>query len=55
VADEVTLAQVERAMHQSDTMEELLKAAEMAKQLPKVDQGTARITYSKMRSALLEG
>lgn len=52
--DDVTLAQVERAMHQSDTMEDLLKAGDMAKQLPAADQGTARITYKKMRKALLE-
>jgi len=52
--EQVTLAMVERAMHQSDSMEELLKAAEMAKQLGQMDQGTARITYSKMRKVLLE-
>lgn len=49
-----TLAVVERAMHQSDTMEQLLKAGEMAKSLSELDQGTARITYKKMRKALLE-
>lgn len=49
---EVTLAIVERAMHQSDSMEDLLKAADMAKHLPEIDQGTARITYKKMRNAL---
>lgn len=48
----VTLAEVERAMHQSDSMEELLKAADMAKHLDERDQGTARITYKKMRDAL---
>ena len=52
--DVVTLAEVERAMHQSDTMEELLKAADMAKKLGKMDQGVARITFSKMRKAILE-
>lgn len=52
--DTVTLAVVERAMHQSETMEALLKAGDMAKGLGKVDQGTARITYKKMRAALLE-
>lgn len=52
--DEITLSKVERAMHQSDTMEDLLKAAELAKQLNEQDQGTARITYKKMRKALLE-
>ena len=49
-----TLAEVERAMHQSDSMEELLKAADMAKKLDARDQGTARITYKKMRTALLD-
>jgi hypothetical protein len=50
----VTLTQVERAMHQSDSMEELLKAGDMAKQLSERDQGTARITYKKMRTALMD-
>jgi len=50
-----TLAQVERAMHQSDSMEDLLKAADMAKGLNEMDQGTARITYTKMRNVLREG
>ena len=49
-----TLAVVERAMHQSDTMEQLLKAADMAKRLDSIDQGTARITFAKMRKAILE-
>jgi hypothetical protein len=51
---EVTLSEVERAMHQSDTMEDLLKAADKAKRLSPMDQGTARITFSKMRKAILE-
>jgi hypothetical protein len=50
----VTLSDVERAIHQSDTMEELLKAGDLAKQLGPVDQGTARITYKKMRRVLKE-
>lgn len=49
-----TLSEVERAIHQSDTMEELLKAGDMAKGLNTMDQGTARITYKKMRAVLLE-
>ena len=49
-----TLSEVERAMHQSDSMADLLKAAEMAKHLSEMDQGVARITYKKMRTALLE-
>lgn len=52
--DAPTLAEVERAMHQSDTMEELLKAADMAKGLTGHDQTTARITYKRMRDALLD-
>ena len=51
---EVTLAEVERAMYQSDSMAELLKAAERAKGLSEQDQVTARITYRKMRQALAE-
>lgn len=54
VTGPVTLAEVERAMHQSDSMADLLKAAEMAKALSETDQGTARITYKKMRKALWE-
>ena len=50
----VTLAEVERAIHQSDSMEELLNAGNMAKLLSEQDQGTARITYKKMRKVLLE-
>lgn len=51
----VTLAQVERAMHQSDSMEQLLKAGDMAKKLTSdADRGTARVTYTKMRKLLLE-
>ena len=53
--EEVTLAKVERAMHQSDSMEDLLKAADLAKHLDERDQGTARITYKKMRDVLREG
>ena len=52
--EEVTLAQVERAINQSDTMEQLLKAGQLAKQLNDRDSGTARITYKRMRDALQE-
>lgn len=51
---EITLSLVERMMHQSDDMESLLKAGELAKHLSERDQGTARITYKKMRNALKE-
>ena len=53
-AQKITLSDVERAMHQSDSMEELLKAGDMAKSLNEMDQGTARITYKKMRELLQE-
>jgi hypothetical protein len=53
-AESYSLAEVERAMHQSDTMEELLKAADMAKGLTGHDQSTARITYKRMRKAILD-
>jgi hypothetical protein len=53
-SEEVTLAVVERAIHQSDTMAELLAAGELAKGLSDIDQGTARITYKKMRKVLME-
>ena len=49
-----TLREVEHAMHQSDSMEELLKAGAMAKQLSENEQTTARITYKKMRTALMD-
>ena len=49
-----TLAEVEHAMHQSDSMEALLKAADLAKQLKPEDQGVARVTYKKMRTALAD-
>ena len=49
-----TLAEVERMMHQSDSMEELLAAGQKAKLLTPEDQGTARITYKKMRDVLME-
>ena len=51
---DVTLSQVERAINQSDTMEELLAAGNLAKQLNQADQGVARITYKRMRDALME-
>ena len=50
----VTLSKVEHAMYQSDNMEELLAAGNMAKALSESDQGTARITYKKMKRALME-
>lgn len=52
--ERVTLSMVERAMHQSDSMEELLAAGNLAKQLNEHDQGTARITYKKMKKVLQE-
>jgi hypothetical protein len=51
---EVTLAQVERAMNQSDSMQQLLEAGNLAKSLNPTDQGVARITYKKMKTALLD-
>lgn len=55
VVETVTLAEVERAMHQSDSMEELLNAGNMAKLLEnETDRGVARITYKKMKNALME-
>lgn len=55
VTEAPTLAQVEHAMHQSDSMEELLAAANLAKGLTdETDRGTARITYQKMRDVLRE-
>jgi hypothetical protein len=50
----VTLAQVEHAIHQSDSMEELLAAGALAKNLNETEQSTARITYKKMRAVLQE-
>ena len=52
--DEVTLASVKHAMRQSDDMEALLKAANMAKQLSDADQAEARVVYREMRDALLD-
>lgn len=52
--DAPTLADVDHAMKQSDTMEMLLIAAEMAKQLSAEDQVKARATYKMMREALLD-
>lgn len=52
--DKVTLAQVEHAINQSETMEALLEAANMAKQLGETDSLTARVTYKRMRTALME-
>jgi hypothetical protein len=50
---EVTLAQVERAINQSDTMEQLLAAGQLAKGLTDPHQiTTAKITYKRMRTAL---
>jgi hypothetical protein len=50
---EVTLASVERAIHQSDTMADLLKAAELAKNLNTADQTTARLVYKKHRDLIM--
>jgi len=50
----VTLTQVEHAIHQSDTMEQLLAAGALAKNLSETEQSTARITYKKMRAVLKE-
>jgi hypothetical protein len=49
-----TLSEVERAIHQSDSMEELLAAGQKAKMLTPEEQSTARITYKKMRTVLME-
>jgi hypothetical protein len=54
VQPETTLAQVEHAIHQSDSMEELLAAGALAKNLSETEQSRARITYKKMRAALKE-
>jgi ribosomal protein S25 len=51
---EINLSLVEHAIYQSDNMKELLEAGELAKHLDERDRGTARISYSKMRTALLE-
>ena len=48
------LKEVEHAMMQSESMDELLKAADMAKGMPEPQAGTARVTYKKMRQALIE-
>ena len=45
---------VERQMHQSDTMEELLAAAKNAKLLDEQDQVKLRATYKQMREAILD-
>lgn len=52
--DVVTFEQVDHAMKQSDDMESLLNAAELAKQLSAEDQVKARATYKTMREALLD-
>jgi hypothetical protein len=55
MTEEITLAQVERAINQSDTMEQLLSAANLAKNLTNDhDRATARMTYSRARKLLLE-
>ena len=51
---EITQALVEYAMHQSDNMEELLEAGNLAKLLTEQEQSVCRITYKKMRNALME-
>lgn len=51
----VTLSQVERAIHQSENMKELLQASNLAKGLTvEREIGTARITYRKMKKILQE-
>ena len=50
----ITYDSVERAMHQSDSMEELLKAAKDAKHLDTEDQTKLRLVYKKMRDALMD-
>ena len=50
----ITQSLVEYAMHQSDSMEELLEAGNLAKHLNEQEQSTCRITYKKMRKALME-
>ena len=50
----ITQSLVEYAMHQSDNMEELLEAGQLAKHLTEQEQGVCRITYKKMRTALME-
>jgi hypothetical protein len=53
-AVKATFESVERAMHQSDTMEQLLAAAKDAKSLSEEDQVKLRATYKQMREALLD-
>lgn len=50
----INFESVERAMHQSDTMEELLAAAKDAKHLDADDQAKLRATYKKMREAIMD-
>jgi len=51
----VTLSEVEHAINQSDSMEELLTAGQLAKGLTDQQEiSTAKITYKKMRTALME-
>jgi hypothetical protein len=50
----VTFETVERAMHQSDSMEDLLAAAKDAKHLDPEDQAKLRGTYKQMRDAILD-
>lgn len=50
----VTLKQVEHAIHQSENMNELLAAGNLAKGLGKQDSLTARMVYKKMRGVLME-
>lgn len=50
----VTLSEVEHAMHQSETMGQLLAAGQLAKGLTNnIQISTAKITYKKMRTALM--
>lgn len=51
----VTLSEVERVMHQSENMEQLLAAGQLAKGLTNDREiGVAKITYKKMRAAHME-
>jgi hypothetical protein len=52
--EEFSFETVKRAMHQSDSMEELLAAAKNAKFLDEDDQVRLRATYKEMREAILD-
>ena len=50
----ITLKQVEHAIQQSENMNELLAAGNLAKGLGEQDSLTARVTYKRMRKALMD-